>query len=88
MCTVPKALAGLFSAIFIKTRVAGVEILAVEVVGRDPEAFAETLVVDDLPFPQELDDIADVRIIGKAENVVVGHARLLLCCNHIRTTLH
>ena len=45
MCTVPKALAGLFSAIFIKTRVAGVEILAVEVVGRDPEAFAETLVV-------------------------------------------
>lgn len=42
--------------------------------------FAEALEVHDLTRTQELDDIADVRIIGKAENVVVGHARLLLCC--------
>ena len=42
--------------------------------------FAETLEVHDLTRTQELDDIADVRIIGKAENIVVGHARLLLCC--------
>ena len=81
MCTVPKALAGLFSAIFIKTRVAGVEILAVEMVGRDPEAFAETLVVDDLPFPQEFQRIADIRVVNKAEQVVVRCTGLLLGCH-------
>lgn len=48
--------------------------------------FAEALEVHDLTRTQELDDIADVRIIGKAENVVVGHARLLLCCDDIKTT--
>ena len=48
--------------------------------------FAEALEVDDLPGTQELDGIVDVRIIGQAQNVVVGQARLLFCCNHIRTT--
>ena len=50
--------------------------------------FAEALEVHDLTRTQELDDIADVRIIGKAENVVVGHARLLLWGDFVRTTLH
>ena len=81
LCTVPKALAGLFSAIFINTRVAGVEILAVEMVGRDPEAFAETLVVDDLPFPQEFQRIADIRVVDEAEQVVVRCTGLLLGCH-------
>ena len=81
LCTVPKALAGLFSAIFIKARVAGVEILAVEMVGRDPEAFAETLVVDDLPFPQEFQRIADIRVVDEAEQVVVRCTGLLLGCH-------
>ena len=42
--------------------------------------FAEALEVHDFARTQELDDIADVGIVRKAENVVVGHARLLLCC--------
>ena len=33
--------------------------------------------MDDLPGTQELDGIVDVRIIGQAQNVVVGQARLL-----------
>ena len=33
--------------------------------------------MDDLPGTQELDGIIDVRIIGQAQNVVVGQARLL-----------
>ena len=40
--------------------------------------FAKYLAVDHLPFPEELDGVVDIWIIGKAQNVVVGHARLLL----------
>jgi hypothetical protein len=40
----------------------------------------------DLPGPQELDDIVDVRIVGQAQDVVIGDPGLLLCYNHIRTT--
>ena len=32
----------------------------------------------DLARPQELDDVVDVGIVGKAQDVIVGHARLLL----------
>lgn len=48
--------------------------------------FTEALEVHDLTRTQELDDIADVRIIGKAQDIVVRHARLLLCCDDIKTT--
>ena len=40
----------------------------------------------DLTGTQELDDVADVRIVGDAQDVVVGHAGLLLCCDFVRTT--
>ena len=40
----------------------------------------------DLPGPEELDGVADVRIIRKAKNIVVGNASFLLCCDGIRTT--
>lgn len=48
--------------------------------------FAETLEVHDLTGTQELDDVIDIRVIGKTENVVIGNAGLLLCCDGIRTT--
>ena len=41
--------------------------------------FAETLEVDDFPLSQETDDIVDVRVVGKAEDIVVGEAGFLLC---------
>ena len=41
--------------------------------------FTEALEVHDLARPQELDDVVDVGIVGKAQDVIVGHARLLLC---------
>ena len=40
--------------------------------------FTEALEVHDLARPQELDDVVDVGIVGKAQDVIVGHARLLL----------
>ena len=40
--------------------------------------FAEPLEVDDLPLPEELNDIVDIGIIGKTEDVVIGNTGLLL----------
>ena len=48
--------------------------------------FTEALEVHDLPRTQEFDGITHVRIVGKAQNVVIRHARLLLCCDGVRTT--
>jgi hypothetical protein len=38
----------LFPAVFVKRRVAGVEVFAVQTIGYQTESFAEALVVDDL----------------------------------------
>ena len=48
--------------------------------------FAKTLEMDDLPFPQKPDDVVHIRVIGQAEDVVVGKAGFLLCCDLARTT--
>ena len=34
--------------------------------------------MDHLPLPEKLDDIVDIGIVGKTQDVVVGHAGLLL----------
>lgn len=34
--------------------------------------------MDDLPFPQKTDDVVHIRVIGQAEDVVVGKAGFLL----------
>ena len=48
--------------------------------------FAEALEVDDFPGPKEFDGVADVRVIGEAENVVIGYTGFLLWCNHESAT--
>ena len=45
----------------------------------DAEGVAEPLVMHDLPLAEELDGLADVGVIAEAEDIVVGHPRLLLC---------
>ena len=42
--------------------------------------------VNDLTFTQELNDVVNIGIIGKSKDVVVGDARLLLCCNCVKLT--
>ena len=42
-----------------------------------PFRFTETLEVDNFPLPQELDHIADIRIVRYPQNVVVYGPRLL-----------
>lgn len=67
------------TAVFVKRRVAGVEILAVELIGDESQALAKSLEVDDFSCTKEFDNIAYVGVIRKAEDIVVGLSRLLLC---------
>ena len=77
-----------FSGLLIEGGVEGVEVFGVQFVLDDAGGLAEALVVDDLPLPEELDDVPDVGVVYQAEDVVVAHAGFLLCCNLIRTTFH
>ena len=59
--------------------VKGVEILAVQVVLRDAQGIAEALIMHKLALAQILDGIAHVGIVHHTKDIVIGHARLLLC---------
>ena len=57
--------------------------------------FAEALEVDDFPSPEELDDVVDIRVVGKTQDVVVGDPCLLLgsqvfskVCNQVSLDRH
>ena len=56
----------------------GVDVSLVQLPAQQLDGFAKPLEVDDLPLPQELDDIVHIRIIAEPENVVVGYSCLLL----------
>ena len=45
------------------------------------DSLAEALIVDYLPLAQETYRVDDIRIIHKAEDIVIGQPRLLLCCD-------
>ena len=63
-----------------------VHIFLIQLFAGEPQPLAEALEVDDLPLPQETDHVVDIGIVGEPQDVVIGDTRLLLCCNHIRTT--
>ncbi len=65
-------------AFFIEARVERVEVLRVEVLLGNAQRVAEPLEMHDFAFPQELDRVAHVGIVGEAQDVVVGLAGLLL----------
>ena len=69
----------LYANLLIKRRVARVEVLGVEMLLSDTDAVAEALIMHDLALAEEFYRVADVGIVGEAENVIVGRARLLLC---------
>ena len=64
--------------LLIEGRVDEVEILLVHLLLGQAQALAEALEMHDLPGPQELDDIIDVRVVGQAQDVVIGDPGLLL----------
>ncbi len=66
-------------AVFVEGGVKRIEVPVVQIVGDDPQALAEALVVHDLPRAQEADGVAHIRFVrAEAQDVVVGHAGLLL----------
>lgn len=64
---------------FVEARIKSVEILAVQPIGQEPQVFAEALVVDDFARSEEADRVDDVGIVTKAQDVIIGGTRLLLC---------
>ena len=72
--------------LLVKGRIDEIHVLFIHPILGQPQAFAEALEVDDLPGPEKLDDIVDVGVIAQPQDVVVGDAGLLLCCDRVRTT--
>ena len=58
--------------------VQAVDIPLIELPAQQLDGFAEALEMNDLPLPQEFDDIVDVRIVGKPQDIVIGDPSLLL----------
>lgn len=48
------------------------------------DRFAEALIMNDLPLPEELDCIPDVGVVDQPEDVVVAQAGFLLCCQILK----
>ena len=71
---------------FVEFQVERIEVLGIQLIRRDPKPFAEPLVMHNFPLPQELNGVAHVGVVCKAQNIVVRSACLLLCCNRIKTT--
>ena len=72
--------------LFVEAGIEIVDILFVQFVFGQAQSLAEALEVNDLPLTQEADDVVDIRIVGHAQDVVVGDTGLLLCCDGVRTT--
>ena len=66
------------SALHVDGRIHKVDILSVQLLPQEFYCFAEPLKMDDLPFPEEADDVIDVRIIADSEDIVIGYPCLLL----------
>ena len=64
----------------VKGRVVSVEIFGIQIVLRDAEGVTEALIMHKLALAQKFDGLAHVGIVAKAQDVVIGRARLLLCC--------
>ena len=70
----------------VKAGVDIVDVFFVQPILDQSQPFTEALEVDDFTGSQKFNDVVDIRIIGKTQNVVVGDAGLLLCCDRARTT--
>ena len=62
----------------VEAGVKGVEVFGVEHILNHSLCFAEALEVDNLAFTQELDGVADVGVIGEAQDIIIGDSCFLL----------
>ena len=54
-----------------------VDILPVQLFAKQFNGFTKSLKMNDLPFPEETDNIIDVRIVAKAQDIVVSDTGFL-----------
>lgn len=65
-------------AFFVKFGIERIKVAFVELVGQQPQVFAEALIVHDLTFAQKADRVLHVRVVRQPQDIVVGGARFLL----------
>ena len=71
----------------VKAGIDGIKIAAVQGVLDGFQRLAEALEMDDLPFTQKTDGRDHVRVVHQTQNIVIGGAGFLLCCDAVRTAL-
>jgi len=79
----------------IDRRIHEIYVPAVQLFPQELDGFPESLKMDDLPLPEELDHIVHIRIIAEPQDIVIGHAGFLLrphildqVCHRIPLYLH
>ena len=86
----PEDLFGVFDLLFVaalvKRGVDRVKVLAVKLFLSDSQGVSKALIVHDLTLAQVAQRVTYVGVIAKANEVVVGRARLLLCYCHVCAT--
>ena len=69
---------GPFSHLQIDGRIHGIDVALIQLPAQQVDGLAKALEMDDLPFPEEFDDVVDVGIVAKPQNVVIGDPGLQL----------
>ena len=67
----------LFVVLHIKCWIHGIYVFLIQFLPEKLNCFAETLEVYDFPFPKEFNDIVYIRIVRKAQDIIIGHPCLL-----------
>lgn len=68
-----------FSSLLVEGWIGVVDVFLVQLFPHLLHSAAKALEVDDFPFPEEADDVGDVRVVlGQAQDVVVSHSGFLL----------
>ena len=69
------------AGLLVEGRIGEVDVFLIHALLGQGDGLTEALEVDDLPLTQEADHIVDIRVVGEAENIVIGKAGLLLWCD-------
>ena len=64
----------------IKAGIEGVEVLGIQLILSQTQSFAETLEMHDFALTQELDGFTDIRLFNQTQDIVIGAACFLFCC--------
>ena len=73
--------------LFVEGRIGKVYIFLIHALLGQGNRLTKALEVDYFSLTQESDHIIDIRIVGQAEDIVIGKAGLLFCYDFVRTTL-